>query len=73
MASLAAILSSDLAPVARPWLGDDAPIVVRDGVHVTADATLYDRQTLASALLAAGQPVSSDATSAEQIKSLIHI
>ena len=67
MASLSAILHGDVGSPTRPWLGDDAPTAVRGGVHVAADATLYDRQTLASALRAAGQPVAADATAAEQI------
>src|SRR5262245_25934227 len=50
----------------RPWLGGDAPIAARGGVHVAADATLYDRATLAAALRAVGQPVAADAPAAEQ-------
>src|SRR5205085_9411730 len=50
-----------------PWLGGVALIATRGGVQVAADATLYDRQTLASALRAAGQPAAPDAPAAEQI------
>jgi len=67
MISLSAILHRDDAPEARAWLGDDAPIAVRGGVRVAADATLYDRQSLAAALRAAGQPVAADAPAVEQI------
>jgi asparagine synthase (glutamine-hydrolysing) len=67
MVSLSAILHSDAAPSVRLWLGDGAPVAERGGVYVAADATLYDRPALASALRAGGQPVAADAPAAEQI------
>jgi len=51
----------------RPWVGGDALIAARGGVHVAADATLYDRPALAAALRAAGEMVAAEAPAAELI------
>ena len=72
MASLSAIFSSEVAPPAGPWLDGDAPIATRDRVQVAADATLYERQTLASTLRAAGQRVAVGAPAAELIAACYH-
>jgi asparagine synthase (glutamine-hydrolysing) len=69
MGALAAVLRDRTQP---SWLAGDAFVATRTGVSVIADATLYGRSELASALRSAGQRVPADAPAAELIAAAYH-